>query len=255
LLLVGNEENGEGEPFGTAHVLDDMKKVYGWQPELLVVGERTGERGDELMGKVCTASRGVVRMMVRARGRRGHTGTGTIPGDLLERLIEVRSVLGSVFARFLTTATIDGWESTSRFPFLNVGTEGVYNITAGEGVLGIEIRPIPDDDVIAMAEEVRTICNELGNELEVETLEAGVECPPGNPHLGRLLTAVTQISGSPAEVGRKKPGSSARFAPGGNAVVWGQTGIGPHASDERHFIPSIEPYLRVLDEFAAMSME
>ena len=47
---------------------------------------------------------------------------------------EVRSVLGSVFARFLTQASLDGWESTARFPFLNVGTEGVYNITAGEGV-------------------------------------------------------------------------------------------------------------------------
>jgi di/tripeptidase len=32
--------------------------------------------------------------------------------------------------------------------------------------------------------------------------------------------------------------------------VWGQTGIGPHSREERHYIPSIEPYLRVLDEFA-----
>ena len=43
-------------------------------------------------------------------------------------------------------------------------------------------------------------------------------------------------------------------APGGNAVVWGQSGIGPHARDERHFIPSIEPYLRVLDDFAERLM-
>ena len=28
-------------------------------------------------------------------------------------------------------------------------------------------------------------------------------------------------------VGRKLPGTSARFAPGGQGVVWGQTGIGP----------------------------
>jgi hypothetical protein len=51
-------------------------------------------------------------------------------------------------------------------------------------------------------------------------------------------------------MGRKKPGSSARFAPAGNQVVWGQTGIGPHSREERHFIPSIEPYLEILDEFA-----
>ena len=55
-------------------------------------------------------------------------------------------------------------------------------------------------------------------------------------------------------LGRKKPGSSARFAPGGNAVVWGQTGIGPHSNEERHFIPSIDPYLKVLDDFASRSM-
>jgi hypothetical protein len=32
--------------------------------------------------------------------------------------------------------------------------------------------------------------------------------------------------------------------------VWGQTGIGPHSREERHYIPSIEPYLEVLDAFA-----
>ncbi len=31
---------------------------------------------------------------------------------------------------------------------------------------------------------------------------------------------------------------------------WGQSGIGPHSRHERHHIPSIEPYFRVLDEFA-----
>jgi succinyl-diaminopimelate desuccinylase len=250
LLLVGNEENGEGEAFGTPHVLQDVGKESGWQPELMVVGERTGEEGDELTGAVCTSNRGVVRIKVRARGRRGHTGTGAIPGDLVDRLIEVRSVLGSVFSRFLTQSSYDGWESTARFPFLDVGTDGVYNITAGAGVLGIEVRPIPDDDVYAMVEEMGTICGELGHEVEVETMEAGITCPRDNRHLQTLLEAVEEVSGEPVELGRKKPASSARFAPGGNAVVWGQTGIGPHAPEERHFIPSIEPYLKALDVFA-----
>jgi hypothetical protein len=66
-----------------------------------------------------------------------------------------------------------------------------------------------------------------------------------------LVEAVEEVSGAPPTLGRKKPGSSARFAPGGHQVVWGQTGIGPHSAEERHFIPSIEPYLRVLDAFAA----
>ena len=50
-------------------------------------------------------------------------------------------------------------------------------------------------------------------------------------------------------VARKLPGTSARFAPRGQGVVWGQTGIGPHAKDERHFVPSIDGYYRALEAF------
>ncbi len=255
LMLVGNEENGEGEPFGTPHVLADLKQQHDWEPEIMLVGERTGERGDEFFGSVCVANRGIVRLRIVAEGKRGHSGTGAVPGDLLDRLIEVRSVLSTLFPRYLTLSSFDGWESTARFPFLNVGEDGVYNITAGEGVLGVEVRPIPGDDISGLVKELRTLTRELGQEVVVETLEAGIRCPEDNPHLRRLLNAVTEVSGEPARVGRKKPGSSARFAPGGNAVVWGQTGIGPHAPDERHYIPSIAPYLKVLDRFADSYLE
>jgi acetylornithine deacetylase/succinyl-diaminopimelate desuccinylase-like protein len=162
----------------------------------------------------------------------------------------MRSVLGSSFNRHLTLASLNGWESSARFPYLNVGESGVYNITAGHGVLGIEVRPIPGDDVEALVAEVESLCGELGLEVSVEVMEAGVSCPPENPHLAKLVAAVESVSGAEAIIGKKKPGSSARFAPGGNQVVWGQTGIGPHSREERHYIPSIEPYLQVLDEFA-----
>ena len=33
-------------------------------------------------------------------------------------------------------------------------------------------------------------------------------------------------------------------------MVWGQTGIGPHAAGEGHYIPSLDPYYRALDAFA-----
>jgi succinyl-diaminopimelate desuccinylase len=250
LLLVGNEENGEGDPFGTPHVLKTLEKENGWQPELMVVGERTGEKGEEILGHICTESRGVLRMEITARGTCGHTGTGGGPRDLLDSLIEVRSVLGSSFNRHLTLSSLDGWETTARFPYLNVGEAGVYNITAGSGILGIEVRPIPEDDLEALHREIETLCGELDLELKVEVMEAGVSCPRENPHLAQLVAAVEGVSKEPAVIGKKKPGSSARFAPGGNQVVWGQTGIGPHSREERHFIPSIEPYLQVLDEFA-----
>ncbi|MBD3872255.1 MAG: M20/M25/M40 family metallo-hydrolase [Acidobacteria bacterium] len=250
LLLVGNEENGEGDPFGTPHVLKTLEKESGWQPQLMVVGERTGETGDELHGAVCTESRGILRMLVTASGVCGHTGISGSPADLLDKLVEVRSVLGSSFKRHLTLSSLDGWETTARFPFLNVGEPGVYNITAGSGVLGIEVRPIPGDDLAGLVAEAEALCGELGLEAVVEVMESGVSCPPANAHLAHLLAAVEQVSGEPAVIGKKKPGSSARFAPGGNQVVWGQTGIGPHSREERHFIPSIDPYLEVLDAFA-----
>lgn len=252
LLLVGNEENGEGDPFGTPHVLKTLEKESGWRPDLMVVGERTGEGGEELFGSICTESRGILRMEITARGACGHTGTAGGPRDLVDSLIEMRTVLGSSFNRHLTLASLNGWETSARFPYLNVGEAGVYNITAGQGVLGVEVRPIPGDDLEALVAEVKNLCGELGLEVRVEVMEAGVSCPPENSHLEQLVAAVETVSGGEAVIGKKKPGSSARFAPGGNQVVWGQTGIGPHSREERHFIPSIEPYLKVLDEFAEL---
>jgi succinyl-diaminopimelate desuccinylase len=254
-MLIGNEENGEWEAWGTPHLLAELADRHEWAPEIMLVGERTGEEGNELFGMVCTENRGVARLCFTVTGKKGHTGTGAVPADLLDRLVELKTVLASVFHRHLTLSSLDGWESAARFPFLNVGETGVYNITAGEGVLGLEIRPIPSDDLDAMATEIKGLCRELGISVDLDVMEAGVACPEDNPHLGRLVTAVENVSGRPAVIGRKKPGSSARFAPGGNAVVWGQTGIGPHSNEERHFIPSIEPYLQVLDEFARRSPE
>ncbi len=75
-------------------------------------------------------------------------------------------------------------------------------------------------------------------------------CAPDNPHLLNVLASVREATGVEPVVGRKLPGTSARFAPGGQAIVWGQTGIGPHAADERHYIPSIKPYYDALAALA-----
>jgi acetylornithine deacetylase/succinyl-diaminopimelate desuccinylase-like protein len=140
----------------------------------------------------------------------------------------------------------DGWQSQARFPFIQVGTPGVYNISADTGVLGIEIRPIPQDDVSELQSAAQAYCDAHGLELIVSVNEPGIACDPQNPTLLALLEAIQQASGQDPVVGRKLPGTSARFAPGGQGVVWGQTGIGPHAKNERHFIPSILPYYNAL---------
>jgi acetylornithine deacetylase/succinyl-diaminopimelate desuccinylase-like protein len=243
VLLVGNEENGEAEAWGTPHVLKELNL----EPSLFIAGERTGEKGSELFGEICVENRGVMRFDVVARGTKGHSGiAGT--GDLSEKLIAARSALNEIFAQHLTLTSSDGWQSQVKFPFINVGTPGVYNVTAGQGILGVEIRPIPGDDVEGLKAKVEDHCLANGLELCMNVMENGVACDPQNPALKALIEAVRRAGETEPRIGRKLPGTSARFAPGGQAVVWGQSGLGPHAKDERHYIPSIEPYYRSLNE-------
>jgi len=248
LMLVGNEENGEAEAWGTPFVLKELNLT----PSLFIAGERTGEKGNELFGDICVENRGVMRFDVIARGAKAHSGVaGT--GDLSEKLINARTVLNEIFAKHLTLKAADGWLSQAKFPFINVGTVGVYNVTAAEGILGVEIRPIPQDDTSALRKEVEAFCSENNLEAKFSVMENGVACDTNNPALKALIEAVKQASGGQeARIGRKLPGTSARFAPGGQAVVWGQSGLGPHAKDERHYIPSIEPYYKSLNELAKL---
>jgi acetylornithine deacetylase/succinyl-diaminopimelate desuccinylase-like protein len=258
LLLVGNEENGEAEAWGTPFVM----KEIGITPSLFIAGERTGEKGNELFGEICVENRGVMRFDVVARGAKGHSGVAG-SSDLSEKLIAARSALNEIFAKYLTLKSADGWQSQAKFPFINVGTPGVYNVTAGEGILGVEIRPIPQDDVQGLKLKVEEYCKANGLELCMNVMENGVACSPDNPALKALIEAVKNasfaLSGAVGEVeahrprlGKKLPGTSARFAPGGQAVVWGQSGVGPHAKDEKHYIPSIEPYYKSLSELAKL---
>jgi len=258
LLLVGNEENGEAEAWGTPHVLAELAKTSevskdlgGLKPALFIAGERTGEKGSELFGEICIENRGVMRFDVIARGAKGHSGAADA-GDLSEKLISARGALNEIFAKHLTLKSADGWQSQAKFPFINVGTTGVYNVTAAQGILGVEIRAIPQDDTFKLKDEVLAYCEANGLEAKFSVMENGVACDPNNPALKMLIEAVKQVSGSEPRIGRKLPGTSARFAPGGQAVVWGQSGLGPHAKDERHFIPSIEPYYKSLNELAKL---
>jgi len=250
LLLVGNEENGESEPFGTPHVLAELARTLaGYAPQFFIAGERTGEKGDELMGEICVENRGVMRFELIAHGVRGHTGVRGAHADLGERLFQARAALVEVFQQHLTLEGEGGWRSQYRFPFFNAGQPGVYNVTADYGVLGIEIRSIPQDDLNVIAEKAQAICAKMGLEINIPVKEGGVACDPNNPYLLKLVEAVRATFNQEPLLGRKLPGSSARFAPGGQAVVWGQSGLGPHAKDERHFIPSIDGYYRALVAF------
>jgi len=263
LLLVGNEENGEIEAMGTPHALrllaressmtsqSDESGVFrqSYAPALLIAGERTGEKGDELWGEVCTQNRGIMRFEIIVHGQKGHSGTASASVDLSERLLEVKTQLSEILSRHLTLNGLDSWQSQVRFPFIQVGTPGIYNVTADRGVLGVEVRPIPQDNLQVLRVEIENFCAARDLELRILVMESGIICNPENPYLKALLRAIETLSGKPPVIGRKLPGTSARFAPEGQGVVWGQSGLGPHSSAERHYIPSIEPYYRALDEF------
>ncbi len=249
LLLVGNEENGEAEPWGTPHVLAELARDHdGYQPSLFIAGERTGEKGTELMGEICVENRGVMRFEVIARGVKGHTGVKGANADLGDRLFEARTKLVEVFKQDLTLKGEGGWQSQYRFPFLSAGERGVYNVTADLGVLGVEIRTIPQDDTSRIVKDAQAICEEMGLELNLQVNEGGVAVSPDNPYLAHVVDATRAAFNQEPNIGKKLPGSSARFAPGGQAIVWGQTGIGPHAKNESHYIPSIVGYYRALVE-------
>jgi succinyl-diaminopimelate desuccinylase len=255
LLLVGNEENGEAEPMGTPHVLkllheeekDANDRPYA--PSLFIAGERTGEKGSELWGEICSQNRGIMRFDVIAHGMRGHSGVSAPQADLTERMFTTRTGIQDILGRRLTLKSADGWQTQARFPFIQVGTAGVYNITADHGHLGVEIRPIPQDDLQGLSDELAIYCRENQLDFNISVMENGIICNPDNPYLQALIQCVRKTSRQEPVIGRKLPGTSARFAPGGQGVVWGQSGIGPHAANERHFIPSILPYYQALSAF------
>jgi succinyl-diaminopimelate desuccinylase len=250
LLQVGNEENGEGEPMGTPHVLSWLGENAGQDrnlvPKLLIAGERTGEKGNELWGEICTQNRGVMRFDLIVHGQRAHSSTSASQADLTDRLITARTDLLVTLGPYLTLKSEDGWQSQLRMPFIQVGTPGMYNVTPDYGVLGVELRPIPQDNLADIQAELQQYCRDHELELKIHVMENGIICSPSNPYLTALKNTVRMLSGAEPRIGYKLPATSARFAPDGQGVVWGQSGLGPHSKEERHFIPSILPYYQAL---------
>jgi acetylornithine deacetylase/succinyl-diaminopimelate desuccinylase-like protein len=170
---------------------------------------------------------------------------------LSARILEAQQGLTSRLRRTLTLVRQDGWVSQIRFPYIEVGRPGRYNVSSDTGVLGLEVRLIPEDPLEKVLFLIDDYARTSGLETRLVASEAGVACDPDHPMVRQLLDSVREASGEEPRLGRKLPATSARFAPGGQGIVWGQSGVGPHAPDERHYLPSIEPYyntLRVLGD-------
>jgi len=254
LLLVGNEENGEFEPMGTPHVFEMIAAEGQLLPQLFIAGERTGEKGDEILGEICTSNRGIMRFDVIARGAKVHTSQTSVSGrpktDLPTQLFEFRQRMTALFQQRLRLSSPDRWNSQFQIPFVRIGEEGMYNVSPDFAVMGVEVRPIPEENVDELVKNLHDLCQEHGLEFVLKVCEKGIRCDPENPYLQILIRAYEDVAKEPPRIGRKLPATSARFAPAGQGVVWGQSGIDPHGYHEKHFIPSIKPYYDILSAFA-----
>jgi len=254
LLLVGNEENGEFEPMGTPHVLAQIANEGYSLPELFIAGERTGEKGDELLGEICTSNRGIMRFDIVARGMRAHTSQTSvgnlIKADLPAKLFDFRQKMIELFQRSLQLSNPDRWNSQFQIPFVRIGEEGLYNVSPEYAIMGVEVRPIPEENVEELVKNLEELCRQNDLEFHLKVCEKGIQCNPENPYLRILLAAYQDVAKEPPRIGKKLPATSARFAPAGQGIVWGQSGIDPHGYNEKHYLPSIKPYYDVLSAFA-----
>jgi len=252
LLLVSNEEPGETVPMGTPHILQILAQEGEPIPALMIAGERTGERGDELVGEVCLENRGLLRAELRARATRTHSAT-QLGSDIMMQLVEARARLQEAARTHLKLEAPTAWRSQIAFPYLVSGERGVFNVTADQAALGIEVRSLPDDSLGKLVDFLKYLAHAEGLELELDSCEEGISCDPANRFAQHLLQAVRETCGRDPILGRKLHATSARFAPNGQGIVWGQSGLAPHAAGERHYIPSILPYFRALSRFGELA--
>jgi acetylornithine deacetylase/succinyl-diaminopimelate desuccinylase-like protein len=108
---------------------------------------------------------------------------------------------------------------------------------------------VPEDNLEDIVKAITHLCESREITLSIIAAEPGVACDENNPYLLALIDSIEQATGEKPELGKKLAGTSARFAPHGQGIVWGQSGIGPHSANERHYIPSIMPYYQSLNVF------
>jgi acetylornithine deacetylase/succinyl-diaminopimelate desuccinylase-like protein len=194
-------------------------------------------------------------MEFQLKGSRSHTGLRGAHPDLSQGLLKVQSDIMDIMGSYLTMNGEAGWQSQARFPYIRTGEPGIFNVTSEAALLGLEVRPIPEDELDELVAAITDYCAANQVKRKIVAAEPGVACDEDNPYLLDLISSVEQATGTEPKTGRKLPGTSARFAPQGQGIVWGQSGIGPHSADERHYIPSIKPYYETLIVYARRLMQ
>jgi len=123
--------------------------------------------------------------------------------------------------------------------------------TASPNTFGLDIRELPEHAaaINSFIAETRELLSSHGVDLKTVNEGDSWTCPPDNPHYQKLRQAYESVMGEPSPESGKLHGNDGRFFKA-NAVVFGQTGFGPHKPTESHYIPSIPKYLEILDQLA-----
>ncbi len=246
LLLVGNEESGEADYWGTPHILGKLKNDYEYIPEIIIAGERTGE-GDTPYSFLEIKNRGLIRISCNAYAEAAHSALVTNL-SAIEKILYLKDILNDKFPKPLDNY----WKSSFQISYLIAGEVGNFNTLPSIAKAGFEIRPIPEDDMQELIKILKRHADDLGADLLFINNEKGVSTPKDNKWVKKLLNAIAYVNGGNRDdyIGKGKlPGTQARFAPNGCAgVVFGQCGIGPHTKNEAHYIPSILPYYRIINK-------
>ncbi len=118
-------------------------------------------------------------------------------------------------------------------------------------VFGLDIREVPEHtaEINRWITETRAVLARIGFDFVGVNEGDGWVCPEDNEHMARLRAAYKDVIGQASPALGKLHGNDGRFFEG-NAVVFGQTGKSPHGAAEAHYIPSIKPYMEILDRFA-----
>lgn len=243
LLLIGNEERGETEKWGTHHILNALKKKYEYRPKMMIVGERTGNK-NELIGKIEFKNRGIIRIALEAISETAHTAE-------IKNLTSIDKILALKDAILsLIPKSNSEWKTTFTISYIQAGEIQNFNTTPKRTLAGFEIRPIPEFNIEKLIKKINKKAKELQININFVNNEKGIINDPNNVLIKKLLNIIIQKYNNSEKhyIGNGKlHATQARFAPEGcTSIVFGQSGIDPHSPNEAHFIPSIIPYYQIL---------
>ena len=235
-------------------------------PRLAWIGEPTS-------GRVFNAHKGIVAFSVTVSGRGGHSSIPEAGANAIAGAAEVAARLGRLQAelRAKPSARFAALFPEAPYTTLNLGTihgGSATNMIADSCVLSLSYRPLPDEDPLALYEEVRARL--LGEALRDpgSELPLAVEVSPALAAPGVLTPRGTRLEGELlAQFGAHEVGGApyctdaGRFAEGGiDSLICGPGDLAEaHQPDEsisrRALAGGIEPIVAIAGRMCGRSGE